>query len=124
MPDTSQPYVLWDTRQPAPVVVEQFHTVRERASANAMARDTTREAVRFRRDEVSRFLAVGLEFIAKGKAAAISSDYLDDFAKGLSDAVSDAVGSMRKDLDGANLDPDAADVDVAELDALIEGAAS
>lgn len=23
MPDHSQPYVLWDTRQPAPVVVEQ-----------------------------------------------------------------------------------------------------
>lgn len=123
MPDNRAIYTLWDTRQPAPVVVEQFHTVRERASADAMARRFTADAVHFRREEVIRFLAAGMDFIQKGQFAGISSDYLDDFAKGLSDAVSDAVGAIRKDLDNASLDPDAADVDVSELDAFIEGAA-
>jgi len=99
----------------------RFHTVRARASANAMARDSTRETVRFRRDEVSRFLAVGLDFISKGRSAGISADYLDDFAMGLHDAVSDAVGSLRKDLDNAGLDPDAADICTADLDAVIGG---
>lgn len=122
MPDHSHPYVLWDARQPAPVAVEQFHTVRSRASADAMARRFTADAVHFRRDEVVRFLAAGLDFIQKGQFAGIPSDYLDDFAKGLSDTVSDAVGSMRRDLDNANLDPDAADVDVSDLDAVIGGA--
>ncbi len=126
MPDT--PYTLWNTSQPTAASwpsrsagddAPRFHTVRQRASANAMARQTVREAVRFRRQEVAAFLATGLDFVSKGRSAGISADYLHDFARGLYDAVSDAVGGMRRDLDEAGADPDAADIDVSELNALI-----
>lgn len=99
----------------------RIYTARAHASADAMARRFTADAVHFRRDEVVRFLAAGMAFIHAGKFSDIPSDYLDDFARGLSDAVSNAVGGMRKDLDNAGLDPDAANVDVVELDALIGG---
>ncbi len=98
----------------------RFHTVRQRASANAMARETVRQSVKFRRQEVAAFLAAGLHFLTRGHSAGISADYLDDFAKGLSDAVSDAVGGMRRELDDAGCgDLDAANVDTAELDKML-----
>ena len=101
----------------------RFPTRLQLRSANAIARGFTRDAVDFRRDEVVRFLAAGMDFIAKGQLAGIPSDYLDDFARGLKDEVSNAVGDMRRDLDNAGADPDAADVDVSELDVLLKAGA-
>ncbi len=104
------------------LLIHQIAPIRSRMqikSANTMARETVREAIRFRRDAVSRFLAAGMDHISQGLSAGISTDYLDDFAKGLHDAVSDAVGGMRRDLDEAGCDPDAAEVDTAELDKML-----
>ena len=90
-------------------------------SASAMARETARQSVRFRRDEVAEFLALGMYCISKGRSARISTDFLCDFAKSLHDKVSDAVGGMRRELDEAGVDPDGADIDLGELESLMEG---
>ncbi len=130
MPQDTTPDVLqlWNTSQPTEAnwpsrtAGNEQPVIRTRlqlSTANAMARESAREAVRFRRAEVRAFLTAGLDFVCRGQMAGISSDYLHDFARGLSDAVSDAVGGMRKDLDEAGSDPDAADIDVSELNALI-----
>ncbi len=80
-----------------------------------------REAVRGRREDARKFLAAGLAFLRAGSEAGVSKDYLSDQAKGLHDAVSDLVGGLRKDLDNERLDPDAGDIDLTELNAILGG---
>ena len=66
-----------------------------------------------------RFLTAGEAFITAGPDALVNNDYLLDFARGLYDTISNAVGQMRTDLDGCDGDPSEADIDVTELTALI-----
>ena len=99
--------------------IPNFPTRMQVESANAIARRFTEDAVEFRRDDLIRFCTAGEAFIVFGQDAGVSRDYLIDFAKGLYDAVSEAVGQMRTDLDGCGADPSDADIDVTELTALI-----
>lgn len=99
--------------------IPNFPTRMQVESANAIARRFTENAVEFRRDDLMRFLTAGEAFITTGQDADVPRDYLIDFAKGLYDAVSEAVGQMRIDLRGCDGDPSEADIDVTELTALI-----
>lgn len=96
-----------------------FPTRLQVESANAISRRFTENSVEFRRGDLIRFLTAGEAFIATGKDADVSRDYLLDAAKGLYDTISNAVGMMRIDLDGCGADPLDADIDVTELTALI-----
>ena len=96
-----------------------FPTRMQVESANAISRRFTENAVEYRRDDLIRFCTAGEAFIVFGQDAGVSRDYLIDFAKGLYDAVGNAVGMMRIDLDGCGSDPTDADIDVTELTALI-----
>ena len=99
--------------------IPNFPTRMQVESANAIARRFTENAVEFRRDDLIRFLTAGEAFITSGQYAVVGRDYLIDFARGLYDAVSEAVGQMRADLDSCGADPSDADIDVTELTALI-----
>ena len=99
--------------------IPNFPTRLQVESANAIARRFTEDSVEYRRDDMIRFLTAGEAFITAGQDALVNNDYLVDFAKGLYDTISNAVGMMRIDLDGCGADPTDADIDVTELTALI-----
>ena len=99
--------------------IPNFPTRLQVESANAISRRFVENAVEYRRDDLMRFLTAGEAFIVAGQDALVNSDYLVDFAKGLYDTISNAVGMMRIDLDGCGADPSDAVIDVTELTALI-----
>ena len=54
-----------------------------------------------------------------GRDAGIKADALYDMARNLHDNVGDAVGQMRTDCDNNGIEPEFADIDMGELDALL-----
>ena len=96
-----------------------YPSLSERRQANAIARRFTIDAVAGRRAEAQRFLASGIEMIERGMECGADPAFLLDTARGLSDAVSNIVGGMRRDLDNVGADERDAEIDMAELDALI-----
>ena len=77
-------------------------------------------AVSGRRAEAERFLRYGLWMLQAGLDTGVDKAFLADTARGLHDAIGNMVGTMATDLDNAHLETSAAEIDRAELDALIE----
>lgn len=77
------------------------------------------EAVRGRKAQAHELLDAGVRFLRYGIEARVDRNYLIDTAKGLYDEVSSLVGLMRKDLSDERLPTEGAEVDCAELEAVI-----
>lgn len=88
-------------------------------SANSLARDMVECTVHARRDDARHFLSTMEHGIQQGIDANVPSDFLLDVARGLRDAISNIVGGLKRDLDNAALVASSADIDTADLDALI-----
>lgn len=108
--DTTQAH--WPSR-----TAGAFHSRLQIEGANAIQRRLVADAVHFRREDARRFYTAMLDGLRLGMAC--NAGGLTEIALHLSDAMSDLIGGMEKDLDNAGLDTDAAKIDTAELDALI-----
>jgi len=96
-----------------------IHTLDQRRSASILAKNLARDAVEARREDAIAFLSDGESMLQQGLYAGADKVRLADMAGFLRDCVSDLVGGMRKDLDDAGLHDEPAEIDMAELDALI-----
>ena len=97
----------------------RIYTATQREKSRSNGRMHARMAVAGRKDDAQRFLVLMLNALEAGIEAGADKDFLSDTAKGAHDAISNLVGGMRRDLDNEGCDERDADIDMAELDALI-----
>lgn len=86
---------------------------------NIAARGFAMQTISFRKREVCRFLNETIHALSIGRDAGIGAAALYDMARNLHDNVGDAVGQMRTDCDNNGIEPEFADIDMDELDALL-----
>lgn len=89
-------------------------------TANSIARRMTEAACHERRVEASALLDQGVRFLQACKDAGMSSDYIEDTAKGFHDKLADLMAGIDRDLDEAGLWP-AEPLCLSELDQLCGG---
>lgn len=99
--------------------VPRLYTASQREKSRSQGRMYTRMSVAGRKDDAQRFLVQMLDALDAGIDANVDKASLSDLAKCAHDAITKLVAGMRTDLDREGCDERDADVNMAELDALI-----